>query len=148
MVAVGRLYWKSARAAMHASRALDVVGLPRGPPMFKLANQARVSAAWRAQARRRLRLQPRRRRDAVPPRAPTAFKDHCEAQGLAGVTFHAVRHTHITTLLQRVGKAGAKAVSQRAGHANLSTTLEVYQTVFEEDDRALADLSAPLFNRK
>ena len=59
-----------------------------------------------------------------------------------------MRHTHITTLLQRVGKAGAKAVSRRAGHANLSTTLEVYQTVFEEDDRALADLSAGLFNRK
>jgi integrase len=77
-----------------------------------------------------------------------AFSDHCETAGFAGVTFHAVRHTHITTLLQRVGKAGAKAVSRRAGHANLSTTLEVYQTVFEEDDRALADLSAGLFNRK
>jgi integrase len=83
-----------------------------------------------------------------PAHLGTAFKDHCEAQGLAGVTFHAVRHTHIPTLLQRVGKAGAKAVSRRAGHANLSTTLEVYQTVFEEDDRALADLSAGLFNRK
>ena len=55
---------------------------------------------------------------------------------------------HITTLLQRVGKSGAKAVSRRAGHANLSTTLEVYQTIFEEDDRALADISAGLFNRK
>ena len=67
---------------------------------------------------------------------------------LRGVTFHTVRHTHITTLLQRVGKAGAKAVSRRAGRANLSTTLEVYQAVFEEDDRALGDLSAGLFNRK
>jgi hypothetical protein len=38
-------------------------------------------------------------------------------------------------------------VSKRAGHANLSTTLEVYQTVLEEDDRALVDLSAGLFNR-
>ena len=47
-----------------------------------------------------------------------------------------------------VGKSGAKAVSRRAGHANLSTTLEVYQTIFEEDDRALADISAGLFNRK
>jgi integrase len=51
-------------------------------------------------------------------------------------------------LLQRCGKSGANAVSRRAGHANLSTTLEVYQTVFEEDDRALADLSAGLFNQK
>jgi integrase len=83
-----------------------------------------------------------------PANLGTAFSEHCEAAGFAGVTFHAVRHTHITTLLQRVGKSGAKAVSRRAGHANLSTTLEVYQTVFEEDDRALADLSAGLFNRK
>jgi len=83
-----------------------------------------------------------------PARLGENFGEHCEAAGLAGVTFHAVRHTHITTLLQRVGKSGAKAVSKRAGHANLSTTLEVYQTVFEEDDRALADLSAGLFNRK
>jgi len=51
-------------------------------------------------------------------------------------------------VLQRCGKSGANAVSRRAGHANLSTTLEVYQTVFEEDDRALADLSAGLFNQK
>ena len=83
-----------------------------------------------------------------PGRLGQAFSDHCEAAGFAGVTFHAVRHTHITTLLQRVGKSGAKAVSRRAGHANLSTTLEVYQTIFEEDDRALADISAGLFNRK
>jgi integrase len=77
-----------------------------------------------------------------PARLVEAFRNHCEARGFAGVTFHAVRHTHITTLLQRVGKAGAKAVSKRAGHADLRTTLEVYQTVFEEDDRALADLSS------
>jgi integrase len=88
------------------------------------------------------------RDDGATPYRPThlgeAFGEHCEAEGLPGVTFHAIRHTHITTLLQRVGKAGAKAVSRRVGHANLSTTLEVYQTVFEEDDRALADLSSGL----
>jgi integrase len=76
-----------------------------------------------------------------------AFRRHCDGLGLTDFTFHGTRHTHITTLLARVGKAGAKAVSQRAGHADLSTTLEVYQTVFEEDDRALADLSGGLFKR-
>jgi integrase len=79
-----------------------------------------------------------------PARLGAAFGAHCEAHGFAGVTFHSLRHTHITTLLQRVGKGGAKAVSRRAGHADLRTTLEVYQTVFEEDDRALADLSSGL----
>jgi len=35
-------------------------------------------------------------------------------------------------------------VAQRVGHANISTTLGVYQTVFESDDRALADLAGGL----
>jgi integrase len=62
--------------------------------------------------------------------------------------FHQARHTHLTHLLARVGKTGAKAVSQRAGHADITTTLSIYQTVFEEDDRALADMSGGLIRRK
>jgi integrase len=83
-----------------------------------------------------------------PSTLGAAFWRHCRAHGFADFSFHGTRHTHITALLARVGKAGAKAVSQRAGHANLSTTLGVYQTVFEEDDRALADLSSGLFKGK
>jgi integrase len=37
-------------------------------------------------------------------------------------------------------QVGRKAVSRRLGHANLTTTLSIYQTVFPEDDRALADM--------
>lgn len=65
-----------------------------------------------------------------------------------GFHFHQARHTHLTHLLARVGKAGAKAVSQRAGHADITTTLSIYQTVFEEDDRALADMSGGLIGRR
>jgi integrase len=83
----------------------------------------------------------------TPKSLGQSFVAHCEARGFTGVTFHATRHTHITALLTRVGKAGAKAVSQRAGHANLSTTLGIYQTVFEADDRNLADLTAGMFKR-
>jgi len=41
-----------------------------------------------------------------PGRLGQAFSDHCEAAGFAGVTFHAVRHTHITTLLHRWEERG------------------------------------------
>jgi len=90
-----------------------------------------------------------RARDGQSPIKPgtlgCAIRRHSDAHGFAEFSFHGARHTHITALLSRVGKAGAKAVSQRAGHSNLTTTLSVYQTVFEEDDRALADLSSGLF---
>jgi integrase len=47
-------------------------------------------------------------------------------------------------LLKKVGKTGAKAVSQRLGHADIQVTLGVYQTVFEEDDVELGDLASGL----
>lgn len=70
----------------------------------------------------------------------------CAKAGVEGRgAFHRLRHTHITELLRTVGRGGAKAVSQRAGHANVMITLHVYQTVFEDDDKNLADLAAGLF---
>jgi integrase len=79
-----------------------------------------------------------------PSRLSRSFSAHCDAHGLPEFTFHGTRHTHLTELLRRVGKAGAKAVSERAGHADLTTTLKIYQTVFVGDDENLAELSAGL----
>jgi integrase len=75
------------------------------------------------------------------------FSALCDRIGLSDFTFHGTRHTHGTALLKRVGPSGAKAVSQRLGHANIKVTLEVYQTVFEEDDRQLADMQGPISRR-
>jgi integrase len=77
-----------------------------------------------------------------------AFSDHCDQHGFPELTAHGVRHTHITSLLRKVGKTGAKAVSERAGHADLMITLRIYQTVFEEDDIALGELSGGLLGSK
>jgi integrase len=76
------------------------------------------------------------------------FNKVCDELGLPGFTFHGMRHTHLTELLRRVGKAGAKAVSERAGHADISTTLSIYQRVFESDDRELAELSRGLIGKR
>jgi integrase len=85
--------------------------------------------------------------DPIKPRAlSSAFKHIARKCGVEGRgAFHRLRHTHITTLLQNVGREGAKAVSQRVGHANVMITLHVYQTVFENEDAGLADLAAGLF---
>lgn len=76
-----------------------------------------------------------------PEKLTREFSQHCDAHGLPDFTFHGARHTHITDLLRKVGKTGAKAVSQRAGHSDIMTTLRIYQTVFEGDDAELGALS-------
>jgi integrase len=46
---------------------------------------------------------------------------------LPPVTFHGLRHTHLTHLLQ-LGE-NPKVVSERAGHASVSITLDLYAHV-------------------
>jgi integrase len=50
--------------------------------------------------------------------------------------------------LRGVGKEGAKAVSQRVGHADVTTTLSIYQAVLEGDDRKLGDLASGMFKKR
>ena len=44
--------------------------------------------------------------------------------GLRPVTFHGLRHTHITTLLS--DGVNPKVVSERVGHASVAITLQLY----------------------
>ena len=44
--------------------------------------------------------------------------------GLQGVTFHGLRHTHISELLKR--GVPVDVVAARAGHANPTITLNIY----------------------
>lgn len=57
--------------------------------------------------------------------------------GLNGISFHALRHTHITDLL-RSGKS-IKAIATRAGHKDPTVTLQVYAHLMPGDDDALAE---------
>lgn len=52
------------------------------------------------------------------------------------VTFHSLRHTHATWLLAH--GVDVKTVSERLGHANVSTTLSIYAHVMPGRDRAAA----------
>lgn len=83
-----------------------------------------------------------------PEALSQGFATLCDRIGLPGFTFHGTRHTHATMLLQKVGKSGAKAVSQRLGHSDIVITLRVYQTVFEEDDRELAGLMGTIAGKR
>ena len=53
-----------------------------------------------------------------------AFSREVAAVGLQGVTFHGLRHTHISELLKR--GVPVDVVAARAGHANPTITLNIY----------------------
>jgi integrase len=60
-----------------------------------------------------------------------AHRNHPQSDRLLGakanvnpITFHGLRHTHISHLL--MDGVHVKVVSERAGHANVNTTLGVY----------------------
>jgi integrase len=63
--------------------------------------------------------------------------DAMAAVGLGeGFCLHSVRHSHATQLLRK--KLPVKAVSQRLGHSDITTTLRTYAHVFAADDNELA----------
>jgi integrase len=76
-------------------------------------------------------------------RSPNAFSKEfvtiSQDVGLRGITFHALRHTHITDLLRR--GVSIKAVSARAGHKDATVTLRTYAHVMPGDDEELADIT-------
>jgi integrase len=65
-----------------------------------------------------------------PTNLSSGWADVAEAIGLPGVTFHALRHTHASMLIN----AGLDVVriSKRLGHENPSITLKVYAHLFEK----------------
>ena len=53
-----------------------------------------------------------------------AFANEADAAKLSHITFHGLRHTHITHLLR--SGVPVHVVSARAGHANPTVTLNIY----------------------
>lgn len=59
-----------------------------------------------------------------PDSLTKAFDRLVQAVGVRRITFHGLRHTHISH--QLMDGVHVKVVSERAGHANVSVTLSVY----------------------
>ena len=53
------------------------------------------------------------------------------------IRFHDLRHTHATILLA-LG-VDVKTISERLGHSDIQTTLNIYADVLKELDRASAE---------
>jgi integrase len=65
-----------------------------------------------------------------------AWRQTCKAKKLPAVNFHALRHTHASTLI----KAGVDilTISRRLGHSKAAMTLDVYGNLMEGADAAAA----------
>lgn len=73
-------------------------------------------------------------------------KSHPEGEALPVIPFHGLRHTSATLLI--AGKQDIKTVSSRLGHAQTSTTMNIYTHALQEGDRKAAEtLETVLKNR-
>ena len=58
------------------------------------------------------------------------FQKIAEAAGCSGVTFHGIRHSHASMLA--ADKVEPKVIQERLGHAQISTTFDIYVDAYEE----------------
>ena len=78
-----------------------------------------------------------------PDSLTAAFARLAKSLGIADVRLHDLRHAHATTLL--AAGVPIKSVSSRLGHADASTTLNVYAHALESTDRQAADLVGQMY---
>jgi integrase len=72
------------------------------------------------------------------PRAVSrAWRRFTAREGLRKVTFHALRHTHVSMLIHK--RVDVLTVSRRIGHSNASVTLDVYGHLVQGADAAAAN---------
>jgi integrase len=77
-----------------------------------------------------------------PDTITNGFRRLCVRLGIEGVRLHDLRHLHATQLL--AAGVPVRTVSGRLGHANASTTLNVYAHFLEASDREAADVMGGL----
>ncbi|MBT2626136.1 site-specific integrase [Bacillus sp. ISL-32] len=84
--------------------------------------------------------------DYGKPQYPTSpntwWQRFTKRHSLKPARLHDMRHTHATMLINQIGKVpglNIKAVSERLGHSNVQTTLNIYTHSNKESDALVAD---------
>lgn len=80
----------------------------------------------------------------TPTRVSSAYNWFIHKNKLKRVSFHALRHTHATHLLE--GNIHPKIVSERLGHATIGITLNTYSHVLPNMQEEAANKIDELFN--
>lgn len=71
---------------------------------------------------------------------------HKEAERLPAIPFHGLRHTSATLLI--ASKQDVRTVSSRLGHAQASTTMNIYAHALQETDRKAANALEDILSKK
>ena len=73
------------------------------------------------------------------------FSKFLKENNLEHIRFHDLRHSHVTLLIN--AKVPIKVISERVGHSNVNTTLNIYSHALKEmDQEASEKISEKLFN--
>ena len=81
-----------------------------------------------------------------PSRLTTGYREIARSRGFAGVSFHDLRHSHATALLE--AGVDLKVVSERLGHSTITLTADTYSHVTERLDRDAAERLENYLDRK
>ena len=75
------------------------------------------------------------------------FRYFLQENNLKHIRFHDLRHSHVTLLID--AKVPIKVISERVGHSNVNTTLNIYSHALREMDQEASDkISDTLFNNE
>lgn len=75
------------------------------------------------------------------------FRYFLQENNLKHIRFHDLRHFHVTMLID--AKVPIKVISERVGHSNVNTTLNIYSHALREMDQEASDkISDTLFNNE
>lgn len=75
------------------------------------------------------------------------FRYFLQENNLKHIRFHDLRHSHVTMLID--AKVPIKVISERVGHSNVNTTLNIYSHALMEMDQEASDkISDTLFNNE
>ena len=75
------------------------------------------------------------------------FRYFLQENNLKHIRFHDLRHSHVTMLID--AKVSIKVISERVGHSNVNTTLNIYSHALREMDQEASDkISDTLFNNE
>ena len=78
-----------------------------------------------------------------PSSVSAAWSNYAKQIGMPEVTFHSLRHTHASQLIDQ--NVDIVTISKRLGHAKPDITLRIYAHLFRKDDRKAADAINAIF---
>ncbi|MCC3868557.1 tyrosine-type recombinase/integrase [Terrisporobacter mayombei] len=115
--------------------------------MLKQLKKDRLAAKLRGEkSHRELIFYDKNLNPVAPDVLSKKFRLFLKDNNLKHIRFHDLRHSHVTLLID--AKVPIKVISERVGHSNINTTLNIYSHALKEMDQEASDkISSTLFNK-